>query len=139
MTWDLMPSMQGDWMSPGGNSPELPSTLKILTLPEFAGLWHRQTQSGSQNGVLPPKAPVPTTHPNEDNFDEDPSRAERAQLIAERARGFRGNGLRASEKPAQANAKQAANERSKAKHNRARKAFLRNLEPHIQAAQNHEN
>jgi hypothetical protein len=42
--------------------------------------------------------------------------------------------LRTSEKPAESNAKQAANERSEAKNNSAKKAFLNKLEPHIQAA-----
>jgi hypothetical protein len=39
-----------------------------------------------------------------------------------------------SKQPAQADAKQAANETSEAKYNRAWKAFLRQLETHIQTA-----
>ena len=42
--------------------------------------------------------------------------------------------LSSSIKPAEANAKQAANERPEAKNDSARKPFLRKLEPHIQAA-----
>jgi hypothetical protein len=40
--------------------------------------------------------------------------------------------LSASEKPAEANAKQAASEGAETKNNIARKAFLRKLDPHIQ-------
>ena len=42
--------------------------------------------------------------------------------------------LSASEKPAEANAKQATNQRSKAKYDSTKKAFLRQLPPHIQTA-----
>ena len=42
-----------------------------------------------------------------------------------------------SEKPAEADAKQTANERPHAKHKGTQKAFLRQAEPHVQTTKDH--